>query len=145
MNSRIVSGRRTILEADLHAFACLVGDFSPVHMDEPYARASAFGARVLHGPAVFAIASGLLAQTGMFTGHLAFLGAAFDMVAPVKLGDTLRAEANERSVRTTADGDREIVRYDITAINQDDEPVLAGTWTQLRPHLGPARNGHQDG
>jgi len=129
----VVSARRTILDADIHAFACLVGDFSPHHMDDVYAKESLFGARVLHAPAVFAISSGLLVQTGFVKGHIAFLGSSFEMVRPVFIGDSLIAEAHQTSVRLTSDQQKEIVEYAITTSNQHGDVVLRGTWTQMRP------------
>ena len=55
-----LSPRRTITEADIVMFAGMTGDYNPVHTDEEFAKRTPFGTRILHGPAVFAIATGLL-------------------------------------------------------------------------------------
>jgi acyl dehydratase len=127
----ITTPRRTIGEADIQQFACFVGDFHPLHVDEVYARASAFGSRVLHGPAVFAVTSGLIAQTGIMAKDLAFLGSSFRLRGPVRAGDTLQAEAEIIATRPTSDGSREVVEYAIRTFNERGEMVLEGSWTQL--------------
>jgi 3-hydroxybutyryl-CoA dehydratase len=40
---------KTVTEADVIAFASLVGDFNPIHVDADYARKSRFGRRIAHG------------------------------------------------------------------------------------------------
>ena len=85
-----VTPRRTISEADIVLFTAVTGDQNPVHTDEEFAKNSVFGARLLHGPAVFAIATGLEFRLGLKEGTaIAFLGMTWDMKGPVKAGDTL--------------------------------------------------------
>jgi acyl dehydratase len=59
-----LSPRRTITEADIVMFAGMTGDYNPVHTDEEFAKRTPFGTRILHGPAVFAIATGLEFRLG---------------------------------------------------------------------------------
>ena len=40
---------RTIAEDDVRAFAELVGDYNPIHLDENYAKKSKFGKTIAHG------------------------------------------------------------------------------------------------
>ena len=49
------SGRMTITETHLVGGAGLIGDFSPHHVDDEYARQSRFGTRMLHGVTTSAI------------------------------------------------------------------------------------------
>jgi len=51
----LVSGRRTITEADVTAFAGLSGDFNPLHIDEVFAQSTPFKGRIAHGLLVVAI------------------------------------------------------------------------------------------
>ncbi len=132
-STRVRSVGRTITEADIVAFAGFTGDFMPLHVDEEYARTTPFGSRILHGNAVLSIASGLLVRTGAFEDHLGMLGMEFRLPLAVRPGDTIRAELAERSVRLDSTGRREVVVYDMTVLNQRNEAVLVGTWTQLRP------------
>ena len=50
---------KTIGEADLVLFSGLTGDFDPIHVNEEYARTTAFGRRIAHG----ALIMGLLSTT----------------------------------------------------------------------------------
>ncbi|WP_242482775.1 MaoC/PaaZ C-terminal domain-containing protein [Pseudomonas sp. TH10] len=84
------SPRRTITEADIVMFAALTGDHNPVHTDEEFAKTTVFGGRILHGPAGFAIATGLESRLGIKEGTaIAFLGMTWDLRGPIKIGDTI--------------------------------------------------------
>src|SRR6516165_5992471 len=61
----VVTPGRTIGEGDINLFAGLVGDFTPIHVDDVFAKASPHGARIAHGPLAMATAIGLLTQTGI--------------------------------------------------------------------------------
>ena len=50
---------RKVSEADVLRFAEISGDFSPIHVDEAFARATPFGRRIAHG----ALLMGLLSTT----------------------------------------------------------------------------------
>jgi len=47
---------RTIGAGDINLFAGLVGDFTPIHVDEVFAKSSPFGTRIAHGPLAMATA-----------------------------------------------------------------------------------------
>jgi hypothetical protein len=68
IDEEIVSGTRTVTEADVVDFAGLSGDFQPEHMNEEYAKKGPMGARIAHGLLVLSMATGLLNQTGAFEG-----------------------------------------------------------------------------
>lgn len=116
----ILSPRRTITETHLVTFAGLSGDFYPLHVDEVQARTTAFGQRIAHGPLVYAMAVGLMFQSGAYEDVIvAFLGVR-DMrhLAPCFIGDTVQVRATVVSSRQTSDGTRGIVtiRYDVTSV-----------------------------
>ena len=46
-------------------FAGLVGDFTPMHVDEVFAKILAAWGRIAHGPLAMATAIGLFTQTGV--------------------------------------------------------------------------------
>ena len=56
---------RTIGAGDINLFAGLVGDFTPIHVDETFAKSSPYGTRIAHGPLAMATAIGMLTQTGI--------------------------------------------------------------------------------
>ena len=73
-------------------WAGLTGDFYPLHMDHEYAAKTQFGERIAHGPMIFALAVGLVAQAGFGEDSvIAWLGVdKMRMHAPVRIGDTVR-------------------------------------------------------
>lgn len=121
--------RRTIAEADIVMFAGMTGDFNPVHTDEEFAKRTPFGTRILHGPAVFAIATGLEFRLGLKEGTaIAFLGMTWDLKAPVKIGDTIHVYQRVDSVRPTKNPARGIVNFWVEVRNQRDEVCQQGEW-----------------
>lgn len=121
--------RRTITEADIVLFTAVTGDQNPVHTDEEFAKNSVFGARLLHGPAVFAIATGLEFRLGLKEGTaIAFLGMTWDMKGPVKAGDTLHVRQRVTSKRETKKPTAGIVFFHVAVENQRGEVVQEGEW-----------------
>ncbi|MCA9538882.1 MAG: hypothetical protein KC620_08335 [Myxococcales bacterium] len=62
VDARPLGGRRLPADAGL-AFACLTGDFNPIHWLQPYAAAAGFGRTILHGFGTLAIALERLRRT----------------------------------------------------------------------------------
>lgn len=130
--------RRTITETDIVMFAALTGDHNPVHTDEEFARATPFGARILHGPAVFAIATGLEFRLGIKEGTaIAFLGMTWDLKAPVLAGDTIHIYQRVESVRKTSNPGRGIVNFWLEVRNQKGQVCQEGIW-KVMFHARPA-------
>jgi len=123
------SPRRTITETDIVMFAGMTGDFNPVHTDEEFAKTTPFGTRILHGPAVFAIATGLEFRLGLKEGTaIAFLGMTWNLKAPVKIGDTIHVHQKVASVRPTSNPARGIVTFWVEVRNQDGAVCQEGEW-----------------
>src|SRR5690606_24419053 len=103
----LLTGQRTVPATVIVYFACLSGDFNDVHCNHEYARSTAFGEPIAHGPLVFAVAAGLNYASGINDGTLlALLGVDnWRMRLPVKHGDTIH-------VRTTVTGKRETSKVD---------------------------------
>ncbi|ACI59659.1 MaoC domain protein dehydratase (plasmid) [Rhizobium leguminosarum bv. trifolii WSM2304] len=121
--------RRTITETDIVMFAALTGDHNPVHTDEIFAQSTPFGARILHGPAVFAIVTGLEFRLGIKEGTaIAFLGMTWDLKAPVKMGDTIHVYQRVDEVRLTSKPGRGIVNFWLEVRNQDGLVCQQGVW-----------------
>ena len=80
----IKSQGRTITEADIVNFAGISGDWNPLHTDEEFAKANAFGKRIAHGALGVAIATGLSNLTGVFEGTtIAFMEMTVKYKAPL--------------------------------------------------------------
>jgi acyl dehydratase len=125
IDEEIVSGARTVTEADVVNFACLSGDFHPEHMNKEYARKGPLGERIAHGLLVLSMATGLLNQTGAFEGtSIAILEVTARFVKAVKFGDTIRAIQKIVGKKETSKPDRGVLSTRITVLNQDDQTIL---------------------
>lgn len=125
IGEEIVSGSRTVTEADVVNFACLSGDFHPEHMNEEYAKRGPLGERIAHGLLIMSIATGLLNQTGAFEGTtIAVLEMRVRFVKAVKFCDTIRAAQKIVSKKDTSKPDRGVLTSLLTVMNQDDQTVL---------------------
>lgn len=130
--ARLTTPGRTVGEGDIAAFAGLVGDFTPVHMDEEFARETPFGTRIAHGPLTMATAIGLLTQTGWLGAQvIALLSLNWDFAGPVKIGDTIRAHVTAAELRPTSRGDRRRAVFGFEVVNQRAEVVQTGRMTVL--------------
>ena len=122
-----VSPRRTITEADIVMFAAMTGDHNPIHTDEEFAKTTIFGGRILHGPAGFAIATGLESRLGIKEGTaIAFLGMTWDLKGPIKIGDTIKVRMRVSDKKETSKPDRGIVTIQRSVLNQRGEVVQEG-------------------
>ena len=125
IDEEIVSGARTVTEADVVNFACLSGDFHPQHMNKEFAGKSPDGERIAHGLLVLSIATGLLNQTGVFEGtSIAILEVTARFVKAVKFGDTIRAIQKIVGKKETSKPDRGVLSTRITVLNQKDQTII---------------------
>jgi acyl dehydratase len=123
------SPRRTITETDVVMFAAITGDHNPIHTDEEFAKTTVFGGRILHGPAGFAIATGLESRIGIKEGTaVAFLGMTWDLKGPIRIGDTIHVRERVTSKRDTKKLTQGIVFFQVELVNQKNEVVQAGEW-----------------
>jgi acyl dehydratase len=116
----------TVTETHVVGWAGLTGDWVPLHVDAEFAASSLYGERIAHGPLTLALALGLATRTGIFgDAVVAWLG--LDEVrlpAPVRFGDTIRAEVLVEESRPTSKPDRGLAVLGYTVFNQRDEPVM---------------------
>lgn len=123
---------RTISESDISHFADLVGDFTPVHLDESLARAQGWPSRIAHGTLSLAVAIGLFTQVGVLGDNVVgALSTEWRFLAPVAIGDTIRATVIVESARRTSQPDRCVVVFVFDVINQDAGAVLSGRLTVM--------------
>lgn len=123
---------RTVGEGDISLFAGLVGDFTPVHVDEAFAKTTPFGGRIAHGPLTMSCAIGLVAQLNLLdTSVIGLLNLNWDFFHPVRIGDTIRAEMTPVESRLTSKPGRGIVKFKIDVLNQHDETVQIGHMTVM--------------
>ena len=113
---RFRTHRRTIREADLVAFMNLTGlteELFSVKREK----------QLVPGALVYSLAEGLLLPSMQDTG-LAFLNATIDIKAPTYVDDIIHVECEVVESRLTSKGDRGLVRFSNSVINQNGESVL---------------------
>lgn len=124
---------RTIDASDLIAFAGLVGNYYPIHIDEELGRSGRFGSRVAHGSLVLSIAIGLFEQTGAFGDAVVAMLEMTDVraTAPVVPGDTIHAKVEVVVAAEQRGGAHGTLDLEYSVINQRGEGVLGFRQTVL--------------
>jgi acyl dehydratase len=118
---------RTIGAGDINLFAGLVGDFTPIHVDETFAKSSPYGTRIAHGPLAMATAIGMLTQTGILGERvIGLLNLNWDFSGPVKIDDTIRSRVTLEQQRPTSKPGRAVATFVFEVINQNDAVVQRG-------------------
>ncbi|HSA90403.1 MAG TPA: acyl dehydratase [Burkholderiales bacterium] len=118
LGARFRTHRRTLVEADLAAFANLTW-----LTEELFTVAEKGKARLVPGALVYSFAEGLLLPTMQDTG-LAFLNATLDVKGPTFVGDTIHVECEVTEHRRASKGERGLVRFANKVINQRGDTVL---------------------
>lgn len=112
---------KTITDEDVRDFARILGDASPIHVDDAYAARTRFGRRLVHGPLVAALIPLVLAND--FPGiEIVYLGESLRFTAPVFPGDTITVRVTATKVRE----DKPIVTFAAVCTNQEGATVLEG-------------------
>jgi acyl dehydratase len=121
---------KTITEADIVLFSGLTGDFDPIHVNEEYAKASAFGRRIAHGGLVMGLLSttaSMMSRRSVERGSTAVsVSLGYDkirFIRPVFINDTLTARYTIEEIDPAAARSRSRVEV----LNQDGELCLVGT------------------
>jgi 3-hydroxybutyryl-CoA dehydratase len=112
---------KTVTESDVTAFAGLIGDVNPIHVDEEYARKSRFGRRIAHGMLTAGLISAVLGNELPGEGAI-YLSQQIEFLAPVYIGDTVTAVAEVESWRPA----KRIITLKTDCYNQDDTQVVTG-------------------
>lgn len=126
----LVTPGKTIGEGDVNLFAGLVGDFTPIHVDERFARSTPHGRRIAHGPLTMSTAIGMLTQTGMLGEKvIGLVNLNWDFSAPVALGDTIRSTVTVETLRPTSKPGRGLAVLAFAVENQHGQVVQTGRMT----------------
>ena len=89
--SRLVTG------GDIDAFAAVTGDDNPVHLDEVYAAATAFGGRIAHGMLSAGYISAVIGTRLPGSGAV-YVSQTLRFRRPVRVGDTVIARAEVTAI-----------------------------------------------
>jgi acyl dehydratase len=112
---------RTITDEMVVAYADLIGDHNPVHLDEAFAATTRFGRRIAHGMLVAGLISTLIASDLPGPGSV-YLGQTLQFKAPVYLGDAITVKVEVVKVRE----DKPIITLATVCTNQDGQSVIEG-------------------
>ena len=111
----------TISESMVDNFAKVSGDFSPIHMDDKYAKSTSFGKRVVHGRL---LASFLSRVDGMYLPgkHALYLSQSVEFRNPCFIGDTVKvfSKVIDKSKST------KILKTESKITNPQNEILLTG-------------------
>jgi len=126
----LLTHRRTVSEADIVNFGGISGDYFYMHFDEIAAKDTQFGKRIAHGYFVLSAAAGLFVSPapGPVLANYGLDNLRF--VAPVAIGDTIRARLTcKRKVDRNRTDDKGVgqgvVAWDVQVTNQNDELVAS--------------------
>jgi acyl dehydratase len=120
------TGGITVTEAHILAFAGLSGDFYDLHMDDEYARALGYPAKVAHGLLGLALADGLKNRSDVRLAAIVSLGWRWRFTGPILAGDRIAARITVLSKRATRHPDRGIVTLDLDLRTGPGRQVQAG-------------------
>lgn len=112
---------KTVSEADVYLFAGITGDFNPAHINEAYARDTAFKSRVVHGMLLAGLVSSVIGTRLPGPGTI-YMQQELKFLAPVYIGDTISARAEVVELVQ----EKKRVRLKTTCVNQDGKSVLEG-------------------
>lgn len=127
VGQRFETPSRTITEADIGTFACLTGDYNPVHTDEVFAAATGFGGRIAHGPMGIGIAFGLASRLDLIDGTVvALLGVTWDFKAPMRPGSTIRALIEVVETRNVSNPAHGLLGLAITLVDESGKSIQEG-------------------
>ena len=127
-----VTGSRVVDDASIRAWADLSGDRNPLHLDEAYARETAFGGRIAPGVLGLAFATGLLSEAGFTRGTLvALVGVQWRFLVPVRPGDSVSLRLRVGEQRPREGRNHGVVRFEAWLTNQKGETVQEGEITEL--------------
>jgi 3-hydroxybutyryl-CoA dehydratase len=112
---------KTISAEDIDCFGRLTGDLNPVHMDPEFAAKSLFKERIAHGLLTGSLISAVFG-TRLPGPNTIYLRQEMNFLAPVKIGDTIRAECEV----TGKQDERKRLSFSTTVTNQDGVVVLDG-------------------
>ena len=111
----------TISESMVDNFAKVSGDFSPIHMDDKYAKSTSFGKRVVHG---MLLGSFLSRVDGMYLPgkHALYFSQCVEFRNPCFIGDTVKvfSKVIDKSKST------KILKTESKITNQQNEILLTG-------------------
>ena len=119
--------RRTVGDAEISQFVALGGFFEELFISQEYIeKRSLYPRRFAPGALTFSFSEGLILLTGCIHGVGLALISVDNMIfkQPLFAGDTMRVRVTVSDCKETRRGDRGIVTFAHTVLNQKDETVM---------------------
>jgi 3-hydroxybutyryl-CoA dehydratase len=121
---------KTVTETDVYLFAGVTGDLNPAHINEHYAKGTAFQTRIAHGMLSGGFISAVLGMKLPGPGTI-YLQQELTFVKPVQIGDTITAEVEV--VDMLDKGKFQILVLNTVCFNQDGVIVTEGKAKVIPP------------
>jgi 3-hydroxybutyryl-CoA dehydratase len=123
---------RTVTETDLVMFTGVTGMLEVIFTDKTFgAESGTIQGQFVPAALTYSLIEGLLCQSMIQGTGLAMLDLKKQVLAPVRVGDTIHGEVEVTSVRPTSKGNRGIVVSKIEIKNQNGEVVIAYEATRM--------------
>jgi len=123
---------RTVTETDLVLFTGMTGMLESIFIDHTFgAEKGAIEGQFVPAALSYSLIEGLLCQSMIQGTGLAMLDLKKQVLAPVRVGDTIHGEVEVLSVRPTSKGNRGIVVSRIEVKNQRQEVVISYEATRM--------------
>jgi 3-hydroxybutyryl-CoA dehydratase len=122
---------RTLTETDLVMFTGVTGMLETIFIDRTFGGKGAIEGQFVPAALTYSLIEGLLCQSMIQGTGLAMLELKKQVLAPVRVGDTVHGEIEVVSVRPTSKGNRGIVVSKIDVKNQDGEVVMTYEATRM--------------
>jgi len=119
--------QKTVTDHDIEMFAEVSTDRNPVHLDDAYAQDTIFEGRIAHGMLTAGLISAVIGE--QLPGHgTIYMGQNLKFLAPVRPGDTVRAEVEVVDIEYA----KRRVKLDCRCL-VDGKKVLVGEAMVLAP------------
>jgi len=123
---------RTVTETDLINFVSVTGMVEVIFTDKTFgADRGTIQGQFVPAALTYSLIEGLLCQSMIQGTGLAMLDLKKQVLAPVRVGDTIHGEIEVTSVRPTSKGNRVIVASKIDIKNQSGETVIVYEATRM--------------
>lgn len=122
------SFQKTITETDVYLYAGITGDLNPAHINQVEAEKTMFQGRIAHGMLTAGLVSAVLGMQLPGPGSI-YLGQELKFVAPVRIGDTIKAEVEV--IEKLEEKNR--IKLSTICTNQNGVEVLIGVASIMPP------------
>jgi acyl dehydratase len=113
---------RTITAQDIDRYAEMTDDYNPMHIDEEYAKKTAFGGRIAHGPIALGLSAPVIGMKLPGEGCI-LMTLNSEFVRPVRPGDTITLVGKV----TAKNPEKRTIEIALRFTNQRGEDVIIGS------------------